>query len=403
MTPIKVRSAIVPIGSVKPYPLNPRRGNVNVIEESLKINGQFRPIVVQQETNFILAGNHTWRAAKNLGWSEIAVSFISCDEKTAKKILLADNRLSDLGSFQDGALMELLQELESWQGTGYDLKEFDEIDGLYQEPLPTPKAEEDPEKPQVAPTVDETEHFVRIGFYIMDVEEEDLNKLAIEVKQRASNKKEQVEVLKEMLGLVSLETKDKELITHQVVMGETEVVPIESITSHPRNPREGDVGAISESLRVFGQYRPIVVDKNTNFILVGNHTWQAALALGWETIAVTWVDVDEEQAIRILLVDNKSADLARYEDEELQMLLSSLNEFSGTGFDGDDIDSILRGADTTPLPKSVKAIIGNWKFKVSRKEFEVWQDSLPLDMEEACGVIASRLNLNSWTVRKVEE
>ena len=114
MTPIQVRAEVVPIDSLKPYPLNPRRGNLRAIQESLTINGQYRPIVVQQNSNLILAGNHTWQAAKNLGWSEIAVSFVDCDDKAAKKIVLADNRTSDLGSFDDSMLLELLEELESF-------------------------------------------------------------------------------------------------------------------------------------------------------------------------------------------------------------------------------------------------------------------------------------------------
>jgi ParB-like chromosome segregation protein Spo0J len=143
VTPIQVRSEVVSIDSLKPYPLNPRRGNLKAIQESLKINGQYRPIVVQQDTSFILAGNHTWQAAKSLGWTEIAVSFVECDDKTAKKILLADNRTSDLGLFNDELILELLEELESWEGTGYNLDDFDKMDGLYEAPLPNLKEEKD--------------------------------------------------------------------------------------------------------------------------------------------------------------------------------------------------------------------------------------------------------------------
>jgi hypothetical protein len=50
------------------------------------------------------------------------------------------------------------------------------------------------------------------------------------------------------------------------------------------NVRQGDIGAISESLKAHGQYRPIVVDKRTNRILAGNHTWKAAKSLGWTQI-----------------------------------------------------------------------------------------------------------------------
>ena len=58
-------------------------------------------------------------------------------------------------------------------------------------------------------------------------------------------------------------------------------IPINSIENHPRNIRQGDVGAISQSLKENGQYRPIVVQKSTGYVLAGNHTLKAAKALGW--------------------------------------------------------------------------------------------------------------------------
>lgn len=404
MTPIKVRSAVVPINDLKPYPLNPRRGNVRAIQESLKFNGQYRPIVVQADTNLILAGNHTWLAAKNLGWTEIAVSFVDCDEKSAKKIVLADNRTTDLGSFDDTSLRELLDELESWEGTGYTRDQFDEIDGLYKEPLPSPKPTEDEEKPQVAPPQENNENLVRIGIYVFDAEEDELNALSLYLKNLSKAKKEQVEMLKELLCFDVIKGNQTEpLVPHPVVISGTEVVAINRVAPHERNPREGDVGAISESLKVLGQYRPIVADINTKRILVGNHTWQAAVALGWTEISVTWVEVDEEQAVRILLADNKTADLATYEEQDLQVLLSSLSEFSGTGFDADDVDSILRGGEATPLPKKLKCVVGPYSFRVARTDYQAWQNDLPLAYEDACALIAERLRLTNWTIRKAEE
>jgi hypothetical protein len=41
------------------------------------------------------------------------------------------------------------------------------------------------------------------------------------------------------------------------------VVPIDSLTTHPRNPRHGNLEAITESLRRFGQMRAVVVQRST--------------------------------------------------------------------------------------------------------------------------------------------
>jgi len=128
-------------------------------------------------------------------------------------------------------------------------------------------------------------------------------------------------------------------------MLEIQNVALNTLTLHPKNVRQGDVGAIVESLNLHGQYRPIVAQKSTGYILAGNHTWKAAQALGWKEISVTYIDVDDDQAARILLVDNRANDLATYDDGALASLLQELAssdlEFEGTGFDGDDLDDLL--------------------------------------------------------------
>lgn len=126
---------------------------------------------------------------------------------------------------------------------------------------------------------------------------------------------------------------------------QTEEVPLKRLRPHPKNVRQGDIGAISESLRVHGQYRPIVAQTSTGHILAGNHTYKAAKALKWDTIHVVWVDVDDDEALRILLVDNRTTDLATYDSQLLADLLTAMTEsemkLAGTGFDGDDLDELL--------------------------------------------------------------
>ena len=41
---------VVPIAGLEPYPANPRRGRVDVVRESLRRHGQYRPIVVNTRT-----------------------------------------------------------------------------------------------------------------------------------------------------------------------------------------------------------------------------------------------------------------------------------------------------------------------------------------------------------------
>lgn len=121
--------------------------------------------------------------------------------------------------------------------------------------------------------------------------------------------------------------------------------PISQFKTHPRNVRQGDVGAITESLKAHGQYRAIVVQKSTGYVLAGNHTLMAAKALGWEEVAATFVDCDDEQALRILLVDNRANDLAMYDDRALAEVLKELAStdlgLEGSLFNGDDLDDLI--------------------------------------------------------------
>lgn len=121
-------------------------------------------------------------------------------------------------------------------------------------------------------------------------------------------------------------------------------LPLDKLRPHPRNPRNGDVEAIAESLRANGQYRPIVVSSDS-YVLAGNHTYMAALQIGWTHIAAVQLAVthDSDEALRIMLVDNRTADLGNYDNGQLLELLQSLDEeqLLGTGYVTDDIDTLL--------------------------------------------------------------
>lgn len=130
-------------------------------------------------------------------------------------------------------------------------------------------------------------------------------------------------------------------------------VPLAGLRPYLRNARRGDTAAITESLRAHGQYRPIVVNRGSvtgrpNEILAGNHTFAAAKALGWEGIAATFVDVDDESAARIVLVDNKANDRARYDERALADLLASLPDLTGTGFVQSEFDELLASLHESP-------------------------------------------------------
>lgn len=136
-----------------------------------------------------------------------------------------------------------------------------------------------------------------------------------------------------------------------------EAVPTDTLTPYPGNPRRGDVQVIAGSLRNLGQYRRIVVQTSTRHILAGNHTWrgvvhnrdedrEAGITDGpFEVTHVTWADVDDDTARKIVAVDNRSADLGEYDPEALADLLSSLADpadLTVVGYSPGYLDDLLR-------------------------------------------------------------
>ncbi|HEY0250438.1 MAG TPA: ParB N-terminal domain-containing protein [Kofleriaceae bacterium] len=119
-----------PVGTVTPHPENYRRGNVDAIAQSLQRFGQVRPIVAQDSTGRIVAGNHTYLAAVQLGWTHVAVARVELSDDDARSYLVADNRLSDVAENDDDALAALLNALAldgKLEGTGYDNDEVDDL------------------------------------------------------------------------------------------------------------------------------------------------------------------------------------------------------------------------------------------------------------------------------------
>ena len=118
-----LQALVVPIESIELHPRNPRIGDVEAVAASLRRFGQLKPLVVQGSTMFCVAGNHLLRAARALGWTEIAANVEELDDATAIAYMLADNRTADLGGYDDDLLVAILAEqdaADNLAATGYD-------------------------------------------------------------------------------------------------------------------------------------------------------------------------------------------------------------------------------------------------------------------------------------------
>lgn len=144
-----LRTEMVPLDQLTPFPGNARRGRVDVIKESIEKNGQYRSLIVREIKNgplVVLAGNHTMIAIDELDGSQARCEIIECDDATARRINLVDNRSNDLAEDDETALAELLKGLDGdTAGTGYTQEEVDQYIGDLEAALAVeaPQAPED--------------------------------------------------------------------------------------------------------------------------------------------------------------------------------------------------------------------------------------------------------------------
>jgi len=124
-----------PLSELRLLTNNPRKGNVAAVVRSYKAFGQLKPIVARKSTGEIIAGNHQYLAAQELGWTEIAVVWADIDEKTARAYAVADNRTGELAEWDVTALIESLQDLDStlFEAAGFSIDELDDLKAILEE------------------------------------------------------------------------------------------------------------------------------------------------------------------------------------------------------------------------------------------------------------------------------
>jgi len=128
--------------------------------------------------------------------------------------------------------------------------------------------------------------------------------------------------------------------------------PIDELKPDPRNARTHDkrnLDAIRASLEQFGQVKPIVVQRSSGIVVAGNGTLAAAKAIGWTEIAAVRLELTDAQAQALAIADNRTAELAEWDEGELGRLLREIEE-SGelaaevTGFSREEIDNLIAAA-----------------------------------------------------------
>lgn len=136
-------------------------------------------------------------------------------------------------------------------------------------------------------------------------------------------------------------------LTHIAEQLRVLALPISELTPDPANVRTHDrrnLDTIKASLKRFGQRLPIVVQKQGMVVRAGNARLMAAKELGWTHIAALVVDESSVDATAYAIADNRTAELAGWDDQGLAQVLDQLqreNSLDGVGFTEDEIAKML--------------------------------------------------------------
>jgi|TARA_R110000868_G_scaffold141154_2_gene357411 ParB-like chromosome segregation protein Spo0J len=131
------------------------------------------------------------------------------------------------------------------------------------------------------------------------------------------------------------------------MISKVETLKVKDCIQDPSNLRrhpERNLVAIERSLKRFGQQKPIVVDAD-NLVWAGNGTLEAARRLGWETIEVIRTNLSRLDATAFAIADNRTAELADWDLNGLDVTLKELFEqgidLADIGFAAGDVEDLL--------------------------------------------------------------
>ena len=130
---------------------------------------------------------------------------------------------------------------------------------------------------------------------------------------------------------------------------------VHDLSNDPANARkhnDRNIDAIIASLRRFGQQKPIVIDR-TNIVRAGNGTLEAARRLGWESIDCVTTALQGSDAIAYAIADNRTAELAEWDEDtlaaQLNGLLTESEEIAlAAGFTPEEIEAMVALAEDEP-------------------------------------------------------
>lgn len=136
----------VPVGSLRPHEKNYNHGDVQLIRESIREHGIYRPVIVARDGT-ILAGRHVYQAVIEEGHEEIdvVVRDLDPDSPEAKRLMVVDNYAAKLAREDPVMLRELLDDIAGadaalWDrtllGSGFSVESYQALIASVAPPTP---------------------------------------------------------------------------------------------------------------------------------------------------------------------------------------------------------------------------------------------------------------------------
>lgn len=150
-------SRLVEISELVPDAENSRthdERNLEAVRSSLEAEGQVEPILVQESTGMVIAGNARLVAATRLEWTKLAATVVDVDDATARRLSIRLNRTGEMGGWNDDRLADWLRDIpaEEAVAVGWTKAELDALLAATSPPPEFPEYDGDIETKQKCPS-----------------------------------------------------------------------------------------------------------------------------------------------------------------------------------------------------------------------------------------------------------
>jgi len=184
-----------------------------------------------------------------------------------------------------------------------------------------------------------------------------------------------------------------------------EYMPLDEIVEADVNPKDHDVGQIYQSIKRYGFNQTISINEATGKLLAGHgrlKTLQTMKNAGekvpnrikekdgvWLVPVLRGISFENEmEAQAYLIADNRLTELGGWKSDELSETLQALVvegfDLDGTGFDLDDLETLITDIDrdrfvVEDIPEAddeeqdVKVQVGRYRFKIEPDYFYEWE------------------------------